>query len=163
MSFHIRVSARGIVINNDMILLNEFGNGEYYNIPGGGVEPGETVKDAVVRELFEETGLDVVVGDLIYVLEYEPNKCNFIYGEMPSISLVFRCYLKGDDIISSASIPDINPDNPNLVSKARWVPVSKLKDINYVPYIHEQLMEYLKTGQFSPLFIEEPFGKLFKI
>lgn len=33
-SFHIRVSARGIVINEDKILLNEFGGGKYYNIPG---------------------------------------------------------------------------------------------------------------------------------
>jgi 8-oxo-dGTP diphosphatase len=44
MNFHIRVSGRGIVINNEKILLNEFGGGKYYNIPGGGVEPGETVK-----------------------------------------------------------------------------------------------------------------------
>lgn len=54
MSFHTRVSVRGIVINKDRILLNEFGGGKYYNIPGGGVEPGETVKQAVIREVFEE-------------------------------------------------------------------------------------------------------------
>jgi 8-oxo-dGTP diphosphatase len=159
MSFHIRVSARGIVINDDKILLNEFGDGEYYNIPGGDVEPGETIRAAVIREVFEESGLDVNVGDLIYALEYEPNKCKFIYGDKPHISFVFRCYLNGEDTIKPASIPDITPDNPKLTSEAKWVPISKLKDIHYVPNIHEQLMEYLKTGHFSPLFIEEPFGK----
>jgi 8-oxo-dGTP diphosphatase len=156
MSFHIRVSGRGIVINYDKILLNEFGNGKYYNIPGGGVEPGETVKQAVVREIFEESGLEVTVGDLIYVLEYEPNNCNFIYGTKPQISLVFRCFLKGDDKIKSPSVPDVNPDNAEITSAAKWIEISDLGGINYLPYIHEELMEYIKTNRFSPTFVEEP-------
>lgn len=159
MSFHIRVSARGIVINNDKILLNEFGGGQYYNIPGGGVEPGETVKQAVIREIYEESGLNVTVEDLIFALEYEPNKCNFIYGNTPKVSLVFRCFLNGDDVIKPPSVPDIDPDDPEISSESKWIPISGLKNINYVPYIHEQLIEYIKTNNFSPLFIEEPLNK----
>lgn len=158
MSYHIRVSARGIVINKDKILLNEFGDGIYYNIPGGGVESGETVKDAVVREVLEESGLNVIVGDLIFSLEYEPNKCNFIYGDTPHISFVFRCFLNGDNTIKQPSVPDVNPDDPTITSKAKWIPISSLKDIHYVPYIHQQLTEYIETGKFAPFFIEEPFG-----
>jgi 8-oxo-dGTP diphosphatase len=159
MSFHIRVSGRGIVINNDKILLNEFGGGKYYNIPGGGVEPGETVKQAVVREILEESGLNVTIGDLIFALEYEPNNCSFIYGEIPQISFVFRCFLDGDDKIKPPSIPDVDPDNPEMSSEAKWVQISNLKDVNYVPYIHEQLMEYINTNSFSPVFIDEPLIK----
>lgn len=159
MSYHIRISGRGIIINDNKVLLNEFGNGEYFNIPGGGVEPGETIKDAVVREVFEETGLNVTVGDLVFVLEYEPNKCEFIYGETPHISFVFRCYLNGDDTIKPPVIPDVNPDDPSLVGEGKWVPIPSLKKINYVPYIHKQLMEYFESNTFSPIFIEEPLGK----
>lgn len=132
-SFHIRVSSRGIVIDNGKILLNEFGGGKYYNIPGGGIEPGETVKQAVAREILEESGLKVTVGELIYAVEYEPNNCNFIYGKKPQISLVFRCFLNGDDKIKPPSIPDIDPDNPEVTSEAKWVQISDLENINYVP------------------------------
>lgn len=159
MSFHIRVSARGIVINEEKILLNEFGGGQYYNIPGGGVEPGETVKQAVIREIFEESGLNVTVGDLIFALEYEPNNCSFIYGKTPQISLVFRCSVDGDDVIKPPSVPDTNPDNPEISSECKWIPISDLEKINYVPYIHEQLMKYINSNSFSPLFVEEPLSR----
>jgi 8-oxo-dGTP diphosphatase len=43
---------------------NDPGSGQW-SLPGGRVEPGETDKEAVVRELFEETGLDVIPGTLV--------------------------------------------------------------------------------------------------
>lgn len=59
-----RQRAGVIIIKDDAILLlHRFKNGaEYYTIPGGGVEPGETLEAAAIREAKEETGLDVTLG-----------------------------------------------------------------------------------------------------
>jgi ADP-ribose pyrophosphatase YjhB (NUDIX family) len=43
---------------------NEPGRGQW-SIPGGRVEPNETDKDAIIREIFEETGLEVIPGTLV--------------------------------------------------------------------------------------------------
>lgn len=53
-----RPSAYGILIDGDKILLTRQYDG--YEFPGGGIELGETIQDAVKREFFEETGLDAV-------------------------------------------------------------------------------------------------------
>lgn len=52
-----RVSAKALVQNNDgKILLAKEKRG-VWNIPGGGIEHGESVHEALERELFEEVGL----------------------------------------------------------------------------------------------------------
>lgn len=69
---HLRVT--GVVIEDDRILLlsQDTGAGRSWSLPGGKVEEGETLADALVREVREETGLDVEPGRLLYVCDYLP-------------------------------------------------------------------------------------------
>lgn len=67
-----RVSARGIIIDGDNVYLmyrrrtkEDESVKEYYVIPGGGVEQGENLEEAVKRELREEFSVDVdIIGYL---------------------------------------------------------------------------------------------------
>jgi 8-oxo-dGTP diphosphatase len=66
------VGVGGVVIDKGRVLLARRGSPPLENqwsIPGGALELGETLAQAVVRELKEETGLDVNVLELIEVFE----------------------------------------------------------------------------------------------
>jgi len=70
-----RKSARVIILDqNKILLLHRFKKGEeYYSLPGGGIEQGETPEQAAMREAKEETNFDVQLGQLKGTLETEKN------------------------------------------------------------------------------------------
>ncbi|MGW5097344.1 NUDIX domain-containing protein [Streptomyces nodosus] len=66
---HTRVT--GVVIEDDAILLldQDTEGARSWSLPGGKVENGETLEEALVREMREETGVEVEVGRLLYVCD----------------------------------------------------------------------------------------------
>src|SRR3990172_3953051 len=61
-----------LVSNNRILLVKHRKSGDnYYVIPGGGVEAGESNEEGVVREFFEETGLVVKVEKLLFTRKGE--------------------------------------------------------------------------------------------
>ncbi|MFF4448221.1 NUDIX domain-containing protein [Streptomyces sp. NPDC001502] len=66
---HARVT--GIVIEDGQILLldQDTDGDRSWSLPGGKVEPGETLEEALRREMLEETGVEVEVGRLLYVCD----------------------------------------------------------------------------------------------
>jgi hypothetical protein len=97
--------------------------------------------------------LTVEAGELVFSLEYEPKSCNYYYGDKHHISFFFRCYLNNDVPPQTPTEKDINPDDPSITSKAKWVELSELDKIYFVPY--DSLMDYINTGVFKPSFWEE--------
>ena len=56
----MRDSARSIIIRNGKIAMIHSLKYDYYKFPGGGIEPGESAADALIRETAEEAGLTVI-------------------------------------------------------------------------------------------------------
>lgn len=60
----VRPSVRGIVIREGKVLLMHSLKYDYYKFPGGGMEPGESQTDTLLREVAEESGFSVVPGSV---------------------------------------------------------------------------------------------------
>lgn len=79
-----RFGVRAIILKNGKLAMQHSKYGEY-KIPGGGTEKGETMTDALIREVMEETGLEVIVesikpiGEILEIREDLHKKgCKFL-------------------------------------------------------------------------------------
>lgn len=66
-----KIRVRAIIPHGDKVLLvkNKQSQGDFYCLPGGGVEEGELVTDALRREIKEELGVDAVIGRLLVLAQ----------------------------------------------------------------------------------------------
>ncbi|MCD5384511.1 MAG: NUDIX domain-containing protein, partial [Candidatus Pacebacteria bacterium] len=71
-SFKVRKSARGILFNDKgEVSLQFVSKFNYYKLPGGEVEKSETIEDAMRREIMEEVGCDIEMGEPVGItIEY---------------------------------------------------------------------------------------------
>jgi len=67
----MRVKARAVFVQDGKILISRDRRRgeEHLNLPGGRVQDGESTVDALIREVAEETGIEVVPDRLLYVAE----------------------------------------------------------------------------------------------
>jgi 8-oxo-dGTP diphosphatase len=92
-----------------------------WSIPGGHVEPGEYLSDALKREVKEETSVDVEVGELVGILEL-PGDDHLIILDYHARALDRSEPVPGDD-----------------VDAARWVPFDDVDQLDCTPRFHETM------------------------
>ena len=70
----MKVRVTGVMVEEDRILLlRQRAGPRRYSLLGGTLEEGETLAEALIREMREETGLDVAVGRLLYLCDHLPD------------------------------------------------------------------------------------------
>lgn len=92
-----RIAVRAVILHESRVLLVNAWPGKRSTLlcaPGGGVEPGTSLPDNLKREVFEETGLRIMVGVPCLVNEFHDPKIGF-----HQIDVFFHCTLTdGADI-----------------------------------------------------------------
>jgi ADP-ribose pyrophosphatase YjhB (NUDIX family) len=100
----IRVRVAGIIIRDGKMLLiaHKKGKSEYWLVPGGGIDYGESARDALVREMKEELSADVIVNDLIFSCDsIDPS------GARHVLNLFFICEPR-DSVLSIGDDPRLS-------------------------------------------------------
>lgn len=86
---HFRIGVYALIYHDERVLLAHRRDIDWWNLPGGGMEIGETVEEATCREVREETGLEVQVERLVGVYS-KPQK--------QEVVLTFRCKVIGGEL-----------------------------------------------------------------
>jgi len=117
-----------IVIKEDKILLiHRFKDGrDFWVIPGGSVEKGESLEEAGKREIGEETGLEVSIGEKLW--DYE----NDYYGDGIRKEYYFMASKVSDGELKFTG-EELNWAPKEDKYQPEWVELDKIKDINLVP------------------------------
>lgn len=112
-----KVRATAVLVEQGGILLVEqrVSATRSWSLPGGGVEPGESLEECVIREVREETGLRVAVDELLYV-------CDRIQENQHTVHITFAVRRLGGDLrLGSEPEPDAQP-----IHSVRMVPIDAL-------------------------------------
>ncbi len=109
-------------------------------LPGGRLEPGETIPECAGRELAEETGLTAGFSGVLYVSE-------FMREGRHTIDVIVRMDLQGDGEASLGSDPEVAPGTEPTLTEVRWVSVDELREIELLPAsIKERLLREAGDG-----------------
>lgn len=113
----IRPTVYGIIPNDGTILLVSTRHTGKYHLPGGGIEPGERMEEALKREVREETGIEIEVGQFVRFKEeffyYDPLDKAF-----HSFLFFYVCRPKTFDLVDDSQVDDEEAEKPRWVDKS---------------------------------------------
>ena len=113
---HIEVVA-AIIVRDGRIFATQRGYGDWkdwWEFPGGKVEPGESPEDALKREIREELATEIEVDELLTTVEYD----------YPKFHLTMHCYLC---TIISGDLSLLEHED------ARWLAIDELDSVKWLP------------------------------
>lgn len=133
----IRVNVAAAIVRDGKILAIEYKDetGLHYNLPGGGVEDGETLVQALEREVLEEAGVKIEVGALLLEWEYVPAQHDNRYGTQQKVGLIYEA--------TTLEEPDPNHRYDDHQTGVRWLPLEQVLTVETLNYFGRDLLTAL--------------------
>ena len=129
----IRVSVKAVIIKDGKLLAmhHRGSDGEYYLLPGGGQQNSESLISAVQRECLEEAGIQISVGDVIFIRDYIEKNHEFA-GQKPGfhqVEIMFQCEILDPTGMGKGEQMDIRQIG------VAWLPLDELDQYPLYPKI----------------------------
>lgn len=127
-----RPSVYAVIIENNKVLLSRQWDG--YDFPGGGVEIGETIEEAIKRETWEETGVKISLGPIIYCSDAF---FKFSFGRnkyKQSILMYYLCRKTG----GSLSTKNLLEYERKYTGKPEWIATEKISGIKFYNSVNSE-------------------------
>ena len=138
MEKRIGVRPCAILIEKEKVLCIDcrYEDGDYFLFPGGGLEAGETIAEAAIREMLEETGFKVKIKKLVYVEDWiKDRKTN-----TRVLNMFFLVKRIGGSLIDGKK-------DGGKIKKIKWIYLKDLNKIGFRPkYIAERLYRDYKNN-----------------
>ncbi len=124
-----RLRSAAIIIENNHILFASNESETYYYSVGGAVELGETMEEAVLREVREETGIPYEIDRLAFVQENFFKRDDGMLKGLTCHEITFYFLMKprGTQVLNSHSTTQGIRENMN------WLPIDRLNEYDIYP------------------------------
>jgi ADP-ribose pyrophosphatase YjhB (NUDIX family) len=141
LDFGVRVGA--VVESGGKLLIvghEKPGESRYWVLPGGRLEPGETVPECAGRELAEETGLAGEFAEVLYVSE-------FLREGRHTVDITARVEIASETEAVLGSDPETPPDSAPTLVELAWVTPAELSGLDLRPaWIRDRLVRDASRG-----------------
>lgn len=141
----MKIRVAGLVISKGHVLLmkHKRRGRTYWTLPGGRLEEGETLQQALLREIEEETGLKVTLDCLLFVADTISPHNPY---ETHVVNILFKATCTSAQMAIQQTEKRLDESNDNM----EFVPLASLKDIPLYPPIVSEIVAALEAPQEVP-------------
>ena len=139
-SKRFRLRAAAIIIENNKVLFAHNDSETYYYSVGGGVHLGETMEDAVLREVYEETGIHFEIERLAFIQENFFKRDDGMLKGLDCHEVTFYYLMK------SRGTEELNSNSTTQGYKEymSWLPIDNLSEYDIYPEFFIEKLKALK-------------------
>lgn len=136
-----RISGYALIEVNGKILTVRTSWSNSIELPGGGIEIGESIKEGIQRECYEETGYKIEVSDEPMHVGERNFYCTELNEYFKAVILVYS----GNLISEKQNIEVVNIVEKNEIAEIEWINEEELREAGVHPIVWPAIKEFLRT------------------